>query len=982
MALTYTPLHVHTDASLDGFGTVENLVKDAKAKGFKSLAMTDHGTLANAITFWSLCKEHGIKPILGLEGYITYEGSFKDVNHLTLLAKTEEGFQNLIGLNNHAHAHGWTGRSAAFTLDDLNDWKAGLHVLTGCKASPLHDSEWAEGMQFVGNLVDIVGRDNLHAEVMFISSHDDYKRSLEASERFKIPIAITNDAHFCGKGNHVHQQTIYKARVGTSSIGYTADDCYLKTYLEMMATGERWVDEGIVHEGLWQTRLIADQVEEWSMLSEPSLPKVRGSEEKLVLKWKLAYVNDVKGRSVAETKERYLRLKREVQAFRERNLIDYVYILDDIIGHARSEGILVGPGRGSGGGSYALYLLGITSVDPIHYGLLFERFLSDARADYPDVDVDFESARRGEVIAYASEKWGAIPIATYNRYSHKSAVRDLGKWLKIPTEIITQAAEHEKGAEPFWLDFCEAAEPRIAAETYDLMLGQIKHRGKHAGGVVITDKPIPMERLKDGLIAAAWSEGLGTRELSKAGIVKYDLLGLTALSQLQSMQDQTGVSIPTSFESKEVLDAFGEGRMAGIFQWSGSEGIRKMTMELYKAGDNNLTFNDLIAINALFRPGALDAGTAMQYKDFKKSPRKIHPAVDSILAETYGVICYQEQVMAVYAEVSGAGLGQANELRRAFAHGKEGDRGREEYIARFEETFMNGGKVNGFDDALLAEIWREIRTHSRYSFNKSHSTAYSQIAYQMMYYMVNHYPQFIKAMMLYDMTNAQTYLMEAVTRGLEVKAPNVNISTDQIELGGDDDRLYLPLTDIKFWGDKSIQAFLRIREELEKSKGKGNAFDTYEAFNDFIPKRVCNKRVRQNLERINGFDGLMGDATDAIDDYEDISFIGGREEAEREVLGYLVPDGELLKTVDFWLDKKLPKKYPKGSRRFAGVVSQVKKTKIKEGRSMAVITISPYASFRAFGEERGDIPELGHFITGGERKGVIVGPILRVEKRI
>ena len=972
MAKTYAPLHVHTDASLDGFGTVENLVKTAKERGFKSLAMTDHGTLANAITFWSLCKEHDIKPILGLEGYITYEGSFKDVNHLTLLAKTEEGFKNLISLNNHAHTDGWKSKRPTFSLDDLDDWKTGIHVLTGCKASPLHDSEWDEGMQFVGNLVDIMGRDNLHAEVMFISSHDDYKRSIAASDRFEIPYVITNDAHFCGKGHQSYQQTIYKARVGTSSVGYEAADCYLKTAQEMHATGERWVDANIIHDGLVATLDVANEVEVWNMFSEPSLPKVDIAEKYIVGKLRRALKKDIelKGGKM----ERLTRLIREMKAFRERNLIDYVYILDDIIGHARHEGILVGPGRGSGGGSYTLYLLGITSVDPIHYGLLFERFLSDARADYPDVDVDFESARRGEVIAYAAEKWGAIPIATYNRYSHKSAVHDLAKWLKVPKELETPAADHEHGSDE-WDRFVEAAEPDIAAETYDLMLGQIKHRGRHAGGVVITDKVIPMERLKDGLIAAAWSEGLGTRELSKAGIVKYDLLGLTALSQLQSMHDQTGVPLPTSFESKEVLDAFGEGRTTGIFQWSGSEGIRQMTMELWENGDKNLTFNDLIAINALFRPGALDAGTAMKYKDFKKSPREIHPAVDSILAETYGVICYQEQVMAVYDKVSGRGLGEANELRRAFAHGKEGDRGREEHIKTFEESFLTGGAEQGFDEVLLATIWREIRTHSRYSFNKSHSTAYSQIAYQMMYYMVNHFSAFIKAMMLYDMTNAQTYLMEAVKRGMDIKPPHVNVSTDVVELSPDGESLYLPLSDIKYFGDKSIKAFIKIRDEV-------GGFDSYADFAEHVPKGICNKRVRQSLERIDGFAGLLGDATDAIDDYESIPF-HGREAAEREVLGYLVPDGELLKTVAFWLRKKLPKKYEAmGGKRCAGVVSQVKKTKIKSGNTMTVITLSPYDSVRVFGDKRDDIPEPGHFITCAQRNGIVIGPILKVEKRI
>ncbi|MHC4371789.1 MAG: helix-hairpin-helix domain-containing protein, partial [Planctomycetota bacterium] len=814
----------------------------------------------------------------------------------------------------------------------------------------------------------------------FISSHYDYKRSLEASERFDIPFAITNDAHFCGKGMELCQQTVYKARVGTSSVGYEARDCYLKTYNEMVISGERWVHPEQVHNGLTQSLLIADQVEEWDMFAEPSLPKVTGAEDFLVTKWKSAFVRDGKDRTAADTKERYRRLKREVQAFRERELIDYVYILDNIIGYAKTEGIFVGPGRGSGGGSYALYLLGITGVDPVHYGLLFERFLSDARADYPDVDVDFESARRGEVVTYAAEEWGAMPIATYNRYSHKSAVRDLAKWLKVPQEIATQAAEHEYDAEPYWSNFKEAAEPRIADETYNLMLGQISHRGKHAGGVVITDRHIPMERLKDGTIAAAWSEGLGTRELSKAGIVKYDLLGLTALSQLQSMQEQTGVDVPTSFESEEVLDAFGHGNLAGIFQWSGSEGIRKMTMELWDE-TKSLTFADLIAINALFRPGALDAGMAFKYREFKKSPRKLHPAVDSILADTYGVICYQEQVMAVYAEISGKGLGEANELRRAFAHGKKGDRGRAEHIAEFEKSFMEGGKAQGYDFATLTDIWREVETHSGYSFNKSHSTAYAMIAYQMMFYRVNHFAAFIKGMMLYDMTNAQNYLMDAAERGIEIRAPHINISTDKVELSEDGEVLYLPLTDIKFWGKKTIEGFLAIRQEIEKARGRGNAFDTYESFNDLMPKRLCNKRIRQSLERLDGFSGVLGDATDAIADYDDIPFTG-REAAEREVLGYLIPTPQLMHDIEVMERKPLAKKYAKGNKRFAGVVAQTKKTKTKTGSTMHILTISPYTQLRAFGDDRGDIPEPGRFVTGAKNKdNIIVGPIEIVVKR-
>ena len=333
MTLNYAPLHVHTDASLDGFGTVEALVADAAKKGFKSLAMTDHGTLANAITFWSLCREKGIKPILGLEGYIHYIGSDSSRNHLTLLAKTQDGFENLIALNNHAHEIGWDGRFPTFNLEDLSRYHKGLHVLTGCHASPLHDSEYESGMQFVGHLVDIMGRDNLHAEVMFISSFDDYKRSTDASERFGIPIAITNDTHFCGKGHHREQMTVYRSRVPGID-GYNSIDCYLKTYREMIATGERWVDLGVVQDGLWQTNLIAEQVEEWNMHAEPSLPLISGAEEVLVDRLREALKADIeiKGQKTIRVE----RLQKEMKAFRGRKLLNYVYILDDIIRYART----------------------------------------------------------------------------------------------------------------------------------------------------------------------------------------------------------------------------------------------------------------------------------------------------------------------------------------------------------------------------------------------------------------------------------------------------------------------------------------------------------------------------------------------------------------------------------------------------------------------------------------------------------------------
>ena len=968
MALNYAPLHVHTDASLDGYGTVEALVKDAVKKGFKSLAMTDHGTLANAITFWTLCKEHGIKPILGMEGYIHFEGSNSDRNHITLLAKTQEGFNNLIRLSNYAHNKGWDGRRPVFGLEHLDVWKQGLHVLTGCHASALHDSEYEQGMQFVGLLRDIMGPRNLHAEVMFVSSFDDYKRSLEAAQRFDIPYVVTNDTHFCSKGHHREQQMIYRARVKGADVGYNSIDCYLKTAKELTASGGRWVSEDIVHIGLHNSLAIAEEVEEWSMLEEPSLPKVAGSLDYITTKLKTACMQDIKENGDKDI--RIARLKREMKSFKERDLIDYVYILDDIIRYAKSKDILVGPGRGSGGGSYTLYLLGITEVDPIKHGLLFERFLSDARTDYPDVDIDFESSRRGEVVSYAAKVWEAIPIATYTRYSHKSAVKDLAKRLQISKEIATKASESEYGSEA-WDAFCEADKLRIADSAYQTMLGQIRHRSKHAGGIVITQKPVPMERIGTE-IAAAWTEGQSKRELSKAGIVKYDFLGLTALSQLKSMKDITGVDFPKTFDSKEVFDAFGEGRVTGIFQWSGSEGIRKMTMELYEA-TGELTFKDLIAINALYRPGPLDAGTAKRYKDFKKSPRKLHPRIDAILEETYGVICYQEQVMSVYNEVSGAGLAEADKLRKVFAHGKVGDKGRAEVVEKFKRSFFLGGVTQGFDEVFLEKIWGELETHSKYSFNKSHSTTYAMVAYRMAYYMVNHFAAFIKSMMVYDVLNAQVYLMEAVERGTEIRAPEINISTDVVELREEDgtEVLYLPLCNVAYLGEKSLGRFLDIRAELEKSKGLGNAFDTYEAFNDFIPKRVMNKRVRHGLEKIAAFRNLLGNPEDAIVDFDDIVFEGDQK-AQREVLGYIIPTKAILAKYHRLMKVEVPARHSRvGSKRYAGIVVSVSDKIVKTGSTMTTYSLSPHDTIRYFGDNP-KLPKAGDFITGIKNKNGVM----------
>lgn len=698
----YVPLHVHTDASLDGAGTVQSLVSQAKRLNMTHLAMTDHGTLGNAVAFWSACDEQNIAPILGMEAYLSYRAKRY---HITLLSLNEQGFNNLVYLDTESHVNNYVGGYPLVTLEMLDKFKAGVVALSGCASSALYEGELSDALAYVGDVQSVLTKGNFLMEVQFLGKLNTWQRPLEIAQKLRLEYVVTNDTHYPCQHQFPAHQAVVEARRGYT---YDSQHLWLKSADEIIREAAKHVDKEVVVHGLNNTLDFAAAVEPWSMKAPPSLPYIENVDETLQDALKDALKRDVAGKSDRET--RISRLKFEYRILKEKGFLDYIYILWDIVSHAKRQGIRVGPGRGSGGGSYVLYLLGITSIDPISHNLLFERFINPGRSDYPDVDVDFESDRRGEVMEYASNRWRTIPIATYNCYSHKSAIHDIARTLTIPKDLEERAADADRESDAFEEFINDKPDALVVYET---MLGQIRHRGKHAAGVIIANRPVPVERISNDQLAAAWAEGMNTKDLSKVGIVKYDILGLTALSQLKRMEEITGVTFPVEdYSDPAVYQLFCDGDVAGVFQWSGSDGIRELTMRVAPRN-----FYDLTTCNALYRPGALDAGTAEHYPEFMRSPRKLHPKLDKHLAMTYGVICYQEQVMAVVAEVTGGDLAQADIARRLISKAAVGDPKWEKQIEELHHYFLETGERNGYERSLLLKLWHEIYTHSGYSYN-------------------------------------------------------------------------------------------------------------------------------------------------------------------------------------------------------------------------------------------------------------------------
>ena len=901
----YVPLHLHTEFSPDGLGRIDSMMEYAKSCGFSHLSITDHGTAGGHVSFWSSAIEHGIVPIFGIEMYMLYGKR----GHLTVLSSGRKGYNNLLSLNNEAHKNKDKGFPLV-TIDMLDKYNEGLIVLTGCIASPLYFGTIADGMKFASELYDIFGRERMFAEIMGVFDGDTFNRPYTIAQKLGLTCVLTNDTHFVKREHYKPHRVSCISRKG---FDYASEQLWLKTRKEMEETEyiKRMAGSTLIEKLLDNTNILAERIESFSLASEIQLPKVKDT--------------DIISIARNNCKENHDRLEYEIKVIEDKGFIDYFAILYDFVKYCKENDINIGPGRGSGAGSYFLYLLGITGVNPVEYGLMFERFLDVSRSDMPDFDLDVESDKRDLVVDYAREKWGALPIANYSTYSHSSLVRDIGRFFNVPLWLVNETSDNQskEQLEKFF-NACKSVvntegedisySEKDARESYEVMNGQVRHCGKHAGGIVITsDRQVPIENDK-----VAWTEGIKARQLSTVGLVKFDILGVSALSTLSECEETTGINgelIPMNDE-KVFTKIFHKKNMDGVFQFSGSPGIAELTI---KVKPNSVS--DLSAINALYRPGPLDSGMAEKYPEYKKNPRKIVPEIDRILKETYGVIVYQEQVMAIVALMTSGNLSEADNARKIISKGKPGDPVWEGKIKNLENNFKAGG-YKLFNNKIVDDMWKEIVTFGRYGFNKSHSMAYSFLSYRMAWYKLYYPGQFFAALLNNDKDRMEDWLI-AASLVVSVRTPEINISTNKWYY--ENGILFAPLSSVKYFGENQVEEFIKEREKVGK-------FTSFEQLSK-VPKKIFNARAKKQLYLANAFNALCGDVTKLIEDMSDIVSLT-KVERQIQSMGFRIPDSEF--TSFFNDETKLG--------RAAGFVSSTEKRNKGNG-DYYVVRMLPFKTF-------------------------------------
>jgi DNA polymerase-3 subunit alpha len=503
-------------------------------------------------------------------------------------------------------------------------------------------------------------------------------------------------------------------------------------------------------------------------------------------------------------------------------------------------------------------------------------------------------------------------------------IRDIGRFYSVPLALVgeTSDSESEEQLEKFFAA-CNTVHtsggetikfsPEDARRAYEVMLGQVRHRGKHAAGVVVVTRSVPIEDEK-----VAWYEGIKSRQLTQVGLVKYDILGVSALSILAELERTTGKT-PVENDHKVFTEVFCSGKLDGIFQFSGSAGIAELTMKVQPK-----SINDLSAINALYRPGPMDSGMMQKYPDYIANPRKIHPKIDEILAETNGVMIYQEQVMAIVAVVTGGNLADADKARKIISKGKKGDPIWEGKLRELEEHFKNEG-VKNFPKNIVNMLWKEIVTFGRYGFNKSHSISYSILSYRMAWYKLYFSGYYYAALLNNDSERANEWLIAAALSGVKLKMPDVNFSG--LNWIFDSGTLFAPLTALKFFGEKQVSAFLEERNKMPNKK-----FDSLDELNK-VPRRILNERVRKQLFIANSLSSLTGDIRSFIGDIDEVVSLT-KIEREMQSIGFRLPDKDF---VDFFT-----KETSQG--RVAGFVSS--KEKRNKGRGdYYVIKLNPAKTF-------------------------------------
>jgi DNA polymerase-3 subunit alpha len=874
----FVHLHVHSDYSLlDGACKIDRLVGRAAELGMPAMGLTDHGNLFGAIEFVRTARRHGIKPIVGYEAYIAPGSRFDRSTgrvghgsyHLTLLARNDTGYRNLLRLASSAYLEGFYYRPR-IDREILSRHSEGLIGLSGClkgefSQAVLRDNE-RDAERILGEYRDLFEPGQFYLEVMHngLEEQDrEVQAAIRASRRFDLPLVATNDVHYLRRDDAPAHEILLCVNTGKvlsdkNRMRFRYDDFYFKTP-EEMAAGFREIPEAVTN-----TLLIAESCEldlEFGTYRLPSF-RTEGSETSIEMLRRLCR-EGLERRYGADHPAAAERLEAELDVIERMGFASYFLITWDLIRYARENGVPVGPGRGSAAGSIVAYALGITDVDPLEYDLLFERFLNSSRISMPDIDIDFCKEGRDRILHYVQEKYGAENVAqiiTFGTMAARGVLRDVGRVMEIPLHEIDQIAKkipsgpgvrlRESIEGDRELKKLEEEDTRIRRlfEVSERLEGLSRHASTHAAGVVIADRPlveyVPLFKHDEGVTTQ-----FSMNDLEEIGLLKMDFLGLKTLTILHKatllIRENRGTAIDLGslpLDDPATYQLLQRGDATGVFQLE-SAGMRELLVKM-KPDE----FGDLIAVLALYRPGPLGSGMVDTYVRCKHGlepiPRR-HPVLDSILQETNGVILYQEQVMRIANKLAGFSLNEADMLRKAMGKKKP------ELIQSFREKFVEGASRQDVDESLAREIFGLMEYFGGYGFNKSHSTAYALISYQTAFLKANYPVEFLAACMSCDLQNTDKLveLIEESRRlGIRLLPPDINRSRVDFTVE-EGDAIRFGLGAIKNVGVRAIESILDARRE-------SGEFRSLHDLCESIDLRLNNKQVLEHLVKAGAFDSI------------------------------------------------------------------------------------------------------------------------------
>lgn len=897
----FVHLHVHTQYSLlDGAIRLEDLFKKAHEFSMPAVAITDHGNLFGAVDFYRSAYKAGIKPIIGCELYVAPRSRFdrdtggrgETAKHIVLLARNIQGYRNLVRLSSLGYLEGfyYKPRIDKELLAQASEGLIGLSAcLHGEVSEHLLRGDGDAAMKAAAEYRDILGEGHFYLEIMengIPEQKEVNKGLIEIGRKLGIPLVATNDCHYLNREDAEAHEILLCIQTGKTvedadRMKFATDEFYFKSPDEMKSLFS------YCPESIENTVIIAEKCNLTLSFDNIFLPHFEIGPEKTLEE----HLRELAKRGLeriassfpAEDKDRYAkRLNRELEIIQEMGFAGYFLIVADFINYARSRNIPVGPGRGSVAGSLVAYALGITSIDPIRYGLFFERFLNPDRKGMPDIDTDFCMEGREEIIRYVTEKYGTDRVAqiiTFGTMQAKAVIRDVGRALNMPYGEVDRIAKLVPNVLNIKLNEAIKMEPRLQAEERNnervrkllalsrSLEGLKRHSSTHAAGVVISDRPlierVPLYKSQKDEVMTQFSMA----DLQAVGLTKFDFLGLKTLTvirdTLRFIKEGRGEDVNIDeipLNDAETFKLLIRGETDGVFQLE-SPGMKEILVSMKPD-----CIEDIIALLSLYRPGPLKSGMVPEFVSRKQGKTKIVyevPALEGILKETYGVILYQEQVMQIASTLANYTMGEADTLRKVMSKKNPVE------MAKEKPKFLAGAKKNRIPEDKALKIFDQMETFAGYGFNKSHSAAYAMISYQTAY-LKAHYPvEFMAALLTSEKNNRDKiikYIGSCKEMGIDVLPPDINESMMDFSVVGG--KIRFGLAAVKNVGEAAIEAVIRSRQDAR-----------FASLGDFLGRvdlKKINKRVIESLIKCGAFDSFGRNRRQLLEGSEKIMEAGNR----------------------------------------------------------------------------------------------------------